>query len=540
MGRASRLFVATMTMGAWIILATPNGVAASHTTPRWVKHVQNYPGGLSGWVRSQLDPHVIATQRNYRHAPFVEGSTPTRLPAQNLQMNSDTDPPVPQNETSVDYSRADPMVAVAASNDYVSGGVDVMRTSDGGQHWRDVRVNPQFLGTRDFCTGGDPSVVYSRRDHAFYLSQLCFFRNEFFSEVHLFKSVDGGKTWTPGRFASIAATNFDYATGTVDESLFFDKEYLAIDNARHSPHFGRIYLTYIKFHFQLSGFSDYCPVQLAYTDHVPTQNPQLAAWQHTAVVSDQPGGTGQGLHANQWAYPEVEKDGDLDVTYALEDCNTGFDRHLEFTQSQDGGASFTGPVQIDHPGEFVDNPNLDDTLPPKFARIPLSPSFDVNKKTGVLAYVYQNNVNRDVSGADISIQYSTDEGKHWTHAKFLTVGSGGNPARGDQFFPWTDSDPNGRTHVIWFDNRRDSGNLLINTFQDDFSGRPSIFSNHRISTKSWNPNVAFFSSGSFIGDYNGLASSNRVIYPVWTDGRNNAIARTGIGETDIFTNLEIR
>jgi hypothetical protein len=27
--------------------------------------------------------------------------------------------------------------------------------------------------------------------------------------------------------------------------------------------------------------------------------------------------------------------------------------------------------------------------------------------------------------------------------------------------------------------------------------------------------------------------------PVWTDGRNSAIATTGIGETDIFTNVEI-
>jgi hypothetical protein len=28
--------------------------------------------------------------------------------------------------------------------------------------------------------------------------------------------------------------------------------------------------------------------------------------------------------------------------------------------------------------------------------------------------------------------------------------------------------------------------------------------------------------------------------PTWTDGRNNAIERTGIGETDIFTNVELR
>ena len=65
-------------------------------------------------------------------------------------MNDDSFPPMPQNETAVDYSRADPLVAVAAANDYVSGGVVVMRTADGGKSWKSTRVTPQFGGTRDF------------------------------------------------------------------------------------------------------------------------------------------------------------------------------------------------------------------------------------------------------------------------------------------------------------------------------------------------------------------------------------------------------
>jgi hypothetical protein len=41
-----------------------------------------------------------------------------------------------------------------------------------------------------------------------------------------------------------------------------------------------------------------------------------------------------------------------------------------------------------------------------------------------------------------------------------------------------------------------------------------------------------------IGDYAGIPSSSKAIYPVWTDGRNTAFAQTGIGNTDIFTNVE--
>jgi hypothetical protein len=35
-------------------------------------------------------------------------------------------------------------------------------------------------------------------------------------------------------------------------------------------------------------------------------------------------------------------------------------------------------------------------------------------------------------------------------------------------------------------------------------------------------------------------ASTDAVYPVWTDSRNSAIAETGIGETDIFTNVERR
>ena len=107
-------------------------------------------------------------------------------------MNDDSYPPLPQNETAVAYNVTNPKIAVAAANDYVSGGVVVMRTSDGGQNWASTRISPQFRGTRDFCTGGDPGVAYSRRDNAFYISQLCFFRALPFSEVQVYKSVDNG------------------------------------------------------------------------------------------------------------------------------------------------------------------------------------------------------------------------------------------------------------------------------------------------------------------------------------------------------------
>jgi hypothetical protein len=527
--------------------APPGGAAvASKTTPRWVSHIQRYSGGISGGVRAMYAAQSLGAATNARvTAQARTGSfvAAALSDGPNVQMNDDSNPPLPQNETAVAYNVVDPLRAVAAANDYVGGGVVVMRTADGGRRWASTRITPQFRGTGDFCNGGDPGVAYSRRDRAFYISQLCFFRALPFSEVQVYKSVDNGKTWTPGRQAARAATNFDYATGAVDESIFNDKELIAVDNTPTSPHYGRVYVSYTKFHLLPSGFSDYCPIQLSYTDLIPTFNPVLSTWSHTPVQPDNPGGDGTGASANQFSDPVVEKNGTLDIGFVSEDCNDSFDPHLLFQKSTDGGQTFLRhAVTIDKPGQYADflDAAKDDTLPPTQFRAPNTTSLAYSPRTGTLLFVYQNNINRPVSKADISYQTSSDGGLHWSQMRFLSTDTSRRPARNDQFFPWAASDESGRFYVVWFDRRLDNANVRINTWQAMSINDAASFASAKISTHDWNPNLGFFTSGAFIGDYNGLAASNKAVYPVWTDGRNNAISRTGIGETDIFTNVEIR
>jgi hypothetical protein len=539
------LIPATAVLGVLVVIivgqaagiggSTPTTPSAA--TPRWVTHVARYPGGLSGTVRAV---YAARGQNGQASAAARAGAAPN-VPDNNVQMNDDSNPPMPQNETAVAYNVTNPKIAVAAANDYVSGGVVVMRTSDSGRHWSSTRVTPQFRGTADFCTGGDPGVAYSRRDNAFYISQLCFFRALPFSEVQVFKSVDNGQTWTPGRQAARAASNFDYTTGTVDESIFNDKELIAVDNNPSSTHYGRIYVTYTKFHLQPNGFSDYCPIQLSYTDSIPTNNPLLSTWSHTAVQPDNPGGDGTGSSANQFSDPVVESDGTLDIGFVSENCNDSFDPHLLFQRSTDGGQTFLpNAVQIDKAGQYADfdDGTGSDTIPPTHFRAPNTPSLAYSPQTGKLLFVYQNNVNRPTSQADISYQTSADGGLHWSDAAFLSTDSSGQPAVNDQFFPWAASDENGRFYVIWFDRRLDPANVRINTWQAVSSNDAASFASSKISSSDWDPNLGFFTSGAFIGDYNGLAASTDAVYAVWTDGRDDAIGQTGLGETDIFTKFQ--
>ncbi len=539
------LIPATAVLGVLVVIivgqaagiggSTPTTPSAA--TPRWVTHAARYPGGLSGTVRAVY----AARGQNGPASVAARAGAAANVPDNNVQMNDDSNPPMPQNETAVAYNVTNPKIAVAAANDYVSGGVVVMRTSDSGRHWSSTRVTPQFRGTGDFCTGGDPGVAYSRRDNAFYISQLCFFRALPFSEVQVFKSVDNGQTWTPGRQAARAASNFDYTTGTVDESIFNDKELIAVDNNPSSTHYGRIYVTYTKFHLQPNGFSDYCPIQLSYTDSIPTENPVLSTWSHTAVQPDNPGGDGTGSSANQFSDPVVERDGTLDIGFVSENCNDSFDPHLLFQRSTDGGQTFLpNAVQIDKAGQYADfdDGTGSDTIPPTHFRAPNTPSLAYSPQTGKLLFVYQNNVNRPTSQADISYQTSADGGLHWSDAAFLSTDSSGQPAVNDQFFPWAASDENGRFYVIWFDRRLDPANVRINTWQAVSSNDAASFASSKISSSDWDPNLGFFTSGAFIGDYNGLAASTDAVYAVWTDGRDNAIGQTGLGETDIFTKFQ--
>jgi hypothetical protein len=155
-------------------------------------------------------------------------------------------------------------------------------------------------------------------------------------------------------------------------------------------------------------------------------------------------------------------------------------------------------------------------------------------------FLYQNNINRAQSLADISVQRSRDGGLTWSDARFLSVDSQGRPAPGDQFFPWAAADRRGKFYAIWFDRRLDPANRNIDTWQAESTDDGVSWRSFRISSQSWNPDLGFFTSGAFIGDYNGLAASTTAVYPVWTDGRDSAITETGIGETDIFTNVTRR
>ena len=535
--RSTRLFAAAA-LASLVITALVGNTASAHKVPRWVKHVQHWTGGISNGVReraAQAAGAIVIPQTLSRPALKIGSAA-----LDNVQMNGDSVPPLPQDEPSIAESLDDPMNAVAASNDYTGDGFWIGSTTDGGQTWASQWKDPKFSFDGGRCFASDPSVAYSLRDHAFYLSTLCYFSTTPASEIQVWKSVDGGGTWSSSQQPALVVTN--HATdGSIDASVFYDKELMAVDNTPGSPYFGRLYVTYTKFHMTGGSYarSDYCPVQGAYTDAIPTADPAASSWGHTAIVPDAPGAKGTGSSANQFSTPLVDDQGALDVAFVQEDCNTSIDHALYFARSDTGGASFGGIVRVDRPGWFSDNPNANDNLPGKGdVRFPNTPSFAYDAARGRLALIYQNNANRTVSGADISLQSSDDFGATWTAPRTISVRSNGKAAPRDQFFPAIGVDPDGMWFAIWQDTRLDPANHLISTFQGESSDGGQTWTNHLISTASFDPRKSFFTCGCFIGDYNQIAVSSEVVLPAWTDGRDSPPKPAG--DSNVWTNVEIR
>jgi hypothetical protein len=198
-------------------------------------------------------------------------------------------------------------------------------------------------------------------------------------------------------------------------------------------------------------------------------------------------------------------------------------------------------VPVTKPGQFRDNPDRADLLPPGHFRAPLSPSFSYNPATGTLAVAYANHAH-PASGADISLQLSSDGGRQWTDARTLSVDGSGAPARNDQFFGTVTASPDGTFTAIWYDRRRDPANHLLDTWQAWSTDDGRTWTQRRISTRSWDPDKSFFTSGAFIGDYLGVAASTRAFYPTWADGRSSPrnTNPNAPGSSDIFTNVEAR
>ena len=267
----------------------------------------------------------------------------------------------PDNEIAIAVDPNNPDHLVAGSNDYyyrfnnANGARQAIvptgffMSTDGGKTWLDGQI-PMQSGNG----AGDPSPAFDGKNGVVLMAQL---ENVAglggpwvaHGNASVSRSTDGGMTWSKpitvfkGNGAGI---------GLANNAVFWDKEWLTVDNYEGSPFYGRAYLTATRYKNGLFGSYLDSPIFLSYSDdggltwsepkEISGSNPEFCTYQETGPANE--------CDEDQFSIPEVASDGTLYVHFAngqndiAWEQDYDFDSQLMVVRSGDGGETFTNPV----------------------------------------------------------------------------------------------------------------------------------------------------------------------------------------------------
>ncbi len=465
--------------------------------------------GVCVAIAMLLSPHAVAVEGLVpRFAPFhgrLSGVASQEAAVAVASMGSNnvavSDAPDAQNEPSIAVNPTNPKNWVAGANDYRFGDAwpGVYTSKDGGKSWKGQLLpgypgGPTSIFTGTYTVGGDPSVSFGPEGRAYYAG-IVFNRAGFGSAmdgtIFVARSDDGGNTWDE----SIVARGHG--------GLFHDHEQITADGTA-GPNRGSVYVSWTAFQGGQS------PIV------VSRSTDGGVAWSAPLEVSGTvtPGGFFQD------SVPAVGPDGTVYVVWDETFLTTGAvtSMRIWLARSTDGGATFSAPMLVANPvPEVLHNaPYRHGT----YATIGVGP-------TGRIFVAWADN---RLGDADILLATSDDAGVTWSSP--VRVNDDPLDKGTDQFFPWLSVAPSGRVDIGWYDKRVDPNNYLLDFFVASTYDGKAISANRRASDVSSDPAVW----PAFIGDYNGIASTDLQIRAVWTDTRNGQTNPRDFNE-DIYTAL---
>lgn len=409
--------------------------------------------------------------------------------------------PNPVNETPIVVNPTNPQQLLASGNDWNCGqNLQGYYTSDdGGTTW--TRTCVTTLGPEYFADG-DPGVAYDLQGTA-YASGL---QSGIVGSVVAFqKSTDNGKTWSESQLAVPAMY------------LYNDKDWLQIDTNLTSPYANTLYIC----DAQIDAHSDTLIAVSHSNDGGQTWTAvALEPLQIYPVFDDACYMTigGNGTVYLTWLRCIVKATGN---GYA--NCG-GTASIVEFSQSTDGGNTWTTPTAILHTREApyikCKSGNFGGfygTLPNTCDRVNNNPVIAVDNSTGphqgnlYIAYYQWTG-----TFLKLFVASSSDGGSTW---KSMAVAPPSDMH--DQFFPWISVSSAGVVGVSWLDRRNDPQNINYEAFAAfSTDGGASFGRNIDLSAKPSNPNNDGFNAGShFMGDYTGnsWSADGATLFVTFTD-----------------------
>jgi hypothetical protein len=406
-----------------------------------------------------------------------------------------------QNETPVAVNPANPADIITGANDWnYNDGCAVNTSGDGGKTWTPTLPNgflpgvtkytndPNVAGTGAYDAGGDPTIAFSPDGKvAYYVCQAFDFTSPYDIALLLNRSYDGGFTWQQHGLVQISTFQGN-GTTTGSNGKFADHENIHVD-----PTTGNVYVTWAEF----SG-NTHSPV------YVAVSHDRGDTWTLNKV-------TAGSVKNNQDQRVVTDAAGNA---YLVFDNGVNGGKGLTVlyaSKSTDGGLTWGAPVQF----ATLTNPVC--VFPPGCFNI----SGGQFRAGGTYpAPAFDNAHNRlDVLIADIRGPYAQMylySLKPDLTLDFSTQIPGGS---GDRFMGELSSAPNGRLDASYWD-RSYSGNALVDLTYATSSDGGHTWRQARVTPSGYDPSQWGVPAGSgfrpFIGDYNGIASTNTTAYMTWT------------------------
>lgn len=393
------------------------------------------------------------------------------------------------NEPSIAIDPNNPAHLVAA----FQGNASVSYSGDAGKTW----ALAKGTASARYKYSGDVSITYDNHGHAVlcYIAMDALGTSQYWGHnatrngVFTRRSIDGGTTWEQ---ADVAVLEHPTKPGIP----FEDKPYVIADNNPHSPYFGNLYVGWTQ-----DRMTDAAIIFSRSTD-------DSASWSKPIQISDSSlprddNGMTEGFDA------VVTPNGTLHAIWS------GENNDIEYTESRDGGRTFT------HNREIVR------TGPPRFRMLGFPSRNGVNGypqiaaipgKGGNPSHLYVTWSDFTNGEVDVFCIHSDDEGKTWS--KPVKVNSDPAHDGADHFFQWLAADPTtGAVYVSFYDRRNDpsakTAQVTLARSVDDGSS----FKNYRWSMDQFN------AMDVVLGDYTGLAALDGCVYGVWTETRPQTTAR---------------
>ena len=406
-----------------------------------------------------------------------------------------------QNETPIAINPANPANMITGANDWnYNDGCAVNTTTDGGTTWTPTLPNgflpgitsftndPLVDGTGAYDAGGDPTIAFSPSGNvAYYICQAFDFTSPFDIALLLNRSYDGGITWQTTGLVQVS-TFHGNGTTSGSNGKFADHENIHVD-----PTNGNVYVTWAEF----SG-NTHSPV------YVAASHDQGNTWQLNKI-------TAGNVKNNQDQRVVTDPSGNA---YLVFDNGVNGGKGLTVlyaSKSTDGGATWSTPVQF----ATLTNP------------VCVFPTYCFNISGGQFraggsypAPAWDPVHNRlDVLIADIRGLYAqmyVYSLKPDLSLDFTTQIPGGF---GDRFMGELSAAPNGRLDASFWD-RGYSGNQLVDLTYATSSDGGHTWRQARVTPLGYDPSLWGVPRGTgfrpFIGDYNGIASTNTFAAMTWT------------------------